>query len=437
VSAYLSASAGKWDNSPTSFKYQWYANGSPLKSRTTPTLLLGPAEQGDTIAVTVTATNATGSASQSSRPTATIAATPWRNVTFPHGLAANQLACPSATTCFALATDTYQTAEYLVTFSGDKWGKPMRLARANTGDLACAPDGFCMLVAGNQFIRTGWTYRTYDHGKWSSPHPMPRLPTNRNGGPWYGGYFQLSCWSVNLCSAVMGGVGKCVAPGNCSSGGWLVLYSAALHELKAPADPTFMPFNKGMSHWTAPIQATSKHHLWMAACTSATSCIVMDDLDATASFFNGRSWSHQVPLNLGWVGCSTPSFCIAMDYWYFAGERFWNGHKWSPYLNWSLGDAACHGALGCFAYRLGGGELKGGMYLYGAMVHLSKAGLTQTEAVGVTSVNDQYNGGTSSQSGVPFAYVDCPAANFCLIAGGGPAGGGEGYSFVYRSAYGY
>ncbi len=68
----LTASAGSWNNGPTSFAYQWQrCSGSPLactaiSGATATTYTLTSADAGSTIAVQVTATNAGGSASTSS-----------------------------------------------------------------------------------------------------------------------------------------------------------------------------------------------------------------------------------------------------------------------------------------------------------------------------------------------------------------------------------
>jgi hypothetical protein len=57
----LTSSTGTWTNSPTSYSYQWNANGSAISGATSSTYTLISGEVGDTITVTVTATNAGGS----------------------------------------------------------------------------------------------------------------------------------------------------------------------------------------------------------------------------------------------------------------------------------------------------------------------------------------------------------------------------------------
>lgn len=72
----LTASTGVWTNSPTSYSYQWqscrttYTNVGTNSS----TYTIGSSDVGNTIDVTVTATNTTGSTPATSSPTTTVAA---------------------------------------------------------------------------------------------------------------------------------------------------------------------------------------------------------------------------------------------------------------------------------------------------------------------------------------------------------------------------
>ena len=61
VSYTLSGSNGTWTNTPTSYAYQWYANGVAIVGATANTYLLTTAEAGKTITFQVTAINAGGS----------------------------------------------------------------------------------------------------------------------------------------------------------------------------------------------------------------------------------------------------------------------------------------------------------------------------------------------------------------------------------------
>src|SRR5262249_42895212 len=79
----VSSSTGTWSNSPTGFSYQWLrcdtggANCANLGAAgPTATYLLVAADVGSTIKVTVTATNAGGSASATSVPTGVVTAPP-------------------------------------------------------------------------------------------------------------------------------------------------------------------------------------------------------------------------------------------------------------------------------------------------------------------------------------------------------------------------
>jgi hypothetical protein len=75
----LAASTGKWSGSPTSFSFQWERCTpacTPIAGATGPTYALGSADIGETIKVSVTGTNADGSAAALSAASATIAAAP-------------------------------------------------------------------------------------------------------------------------------------------------------------------------------------------------------------------------------------------------------------------------------------------------------------------------------------------------------------------------
>lgn len=61
----LSVSNGTWSNSPTGFTYQWTSGGTPISGETASTYTLVGADNGNTIACTVTATNAGGSTNAS------------------------------------------------------------------------------------------------------------------------------------------------------------------------------------------------------------------------------------------------------------------------------------------------------------------------------------------------------------------------------------
>lgn len=62
----LTVTDGTWDNTPTSYGYQWLRNGVVIGGETASTYLLAPADEGATIRARVTAVNAAGSATATS-----------------------------------------------------------------------------------------------------------------------------------------------------------------------------------------------------------------------------------------------------------------------------------------------------------------------------------------------------------------------------------
>jgi hypothetical protein len=78
----LAASPGSWSGSPTSYAYQWArcdeagANCAAISSGTSSSYVAQTADVGSTLAVIVTASNASGSTAAASSPTAVIASAP-------------------------------------------------------------------------------------------------------------------------------------------------------------------------------------------------------------------------------------------------------------------------------------------------------------------------------------------------------------------------
>jgi hypothetical protein len=63
----LTCGQGRWTNDPTGYTYQWYDDGSPLAGATDATYKVTTLEEGTTLTCVVTATNAGGSASATSK----------------------------------------------------------------------------------------------------------------------------------------------------------------------------------------------------------------------------------------------------------------------------------------------------------------------------------------------------------------------------------
>ena len=154
-------------------------------------------------------------------------------------------------------------------------------------------------------------------------------------------------------------------------------------------------------------------------CSSDLACVVSDDLVEAVGYFNGKTWSPEVPLTYveyGTLSCSSHTFCVATG---LQNVRIWNGHAWSARHDWNA-YAVCHGAVGCFSLGPLGPDWDGGMQVYGYVGHLTQGGLLPAEAIGVTTTKTMFaqeNGGA----------IDCPTKFYCLVAD-------SPFSFVYRSA---
>jgi hypothetical protein len=70
--AQLSTDNGSWDNSPTGYTYQWYADGGAIPSATSSTYQIAALYVGAILHVVVTATNNNGSASRASNFTSAV-----------------------------------------------------------------------------------------------------------------------------------------------------------------------------------------------------------------------------------------------------------------------------------------------------------------------------------------------------------------------------
>jgi hypothetical protein len=70
--AQLSTDNGSWDNSPTGYTYQWYADGGAIPGATSSTYQIAAIYVGSTLHVVVTATNNNGSASRASNFTSAV-----------------------------------------------------------------------------------------------------------------------------------------------------------------------------------------------------------------------------------------------------------------------------------------------------------------------------------------------------------------------------
>ncbi len=108
----LAASPGTWRNNPTKFAYTWQdcdasgADCTAIAGATAATYTLALSDVGDTIRVAVTATNAGGSATATSAPTAVIAPVlvPWANTPPPGLLGAPPCRAPAVGGTLACAT---------------------------------------------------------------------------------------------------------------------------------------------------------------------------------------------------------------------------------------------------------------------------------------------------------------------------------------------
>lgn len=75
----LTAQAGGWTPAPSTYSYQWLRDGAPIGGGTAPRYRIGLDDLGARLAVRVTATDASGSTSVTSAPTARVARATLRN----------------------------------------------------------------------------------------------------------------------------------------------------------------------------------------------------------------------------------------------------------------------------------------------------------------------------------------------------------------------
>jgi Cellulase (glycosyl hydrolase family 5) len=84
----LTATAGTWANTPTSYAYQWNRAGTAISGATSSTYVPVTADVGSTLTVSVTATNGSGSGTAMSAPTAAVTSSSpglWTAATFASG----------------------------------------------------------------------------------------------------------------------------------------------------------------------------------------------------------------------------------------------------------------------------------------------------------------------------------------------------------------
>ncbi|HEX3978455.1 MAG TPA: hypothetical protein VHW96_19455 [Solirubrobacteraceae bacterium] len=157
----LAASPGSWTNNPTRFAYKWQdcdasgANCAAISGATSRTYALALSDVGDTIRVAVTATNAGGSATATSDPTAVIAPAlvPWAN-TPPPGLLSAPAVSGSAAVGSTLACSaggwSYSPTEY--DYQWNRGNAPIADATAATYPVTDADRGqalSCTVTASN------------------------------------------------------------------------------------------------------------------------------------------------------------------------------------------------------------------------------------------------------------------------------------------------
>jgi phosphatidylinositol-3-phosphatase len=142
----LTASAGTWSGTqPISFAYQWQRcdtsgnNCTDVSGATDSTYLVDPADAGSTLRVAVTASNAAGSSTAASAPTAVVTA-PTPSDTSAPSAPANLSLTATTTSAISLSwsasTDNVGVAGYDVYLNGTKVGSTMQTSYSFTG-LAC------------------------------------------------------------------------------------------------------------------------------------------------------------------------------------------------------------------------------------------------------------------------------------------------------------
>ena len=146
----LAASPGSWTNNPTRFAYAWQdcdgsgAHCTAIAGATGSTYTLALSDVGDTIRVAVTATNAGGSATAKSAPTAVIAPVlvPWANTPPPGLLTAPSVSGSTAVgSTLACATGRWSNGPTGYEYRWNRGNAPIVNATAATYTLTTADRG--------------------------------------------------------------------------------------------------------------------------------------------------------------------------------------------------------------------------------------------------------------------------------------------------------
>jgi thermitase len=153
----LSASRGTWSNSPGSYAYQWSrcdstgAGCTAVSGATASTYVLGSADVGSTIDVTVTATNSGGSGNAGSAPTGVVQSAP-QTLTFSGSLTSK---APSQAFNATVGTGVASAG---LSFSTSKCGSNLTLALKSGSTTLASATGPSVLTLSQSLSSGTYTY---------------------------------------------------------------------------------------------------------------------------------------------------------------------------------------------------------------------------------------------------------------------------------------
>ncbi len=318
----LVASTGTWTNNPTSYSYQWQLCASAgsctdIQGATSSSYSVASSDEGDSIDVVVTASNAKGSGIATSAPTAPVASTSptgtqgWTSQSYPSGLGLSNgelidVACPSTGNCFAVGSGADGTTSQAVilattnggaTWTSQSYPSGLGLSDGELVSISCPTISVCFVV--------GW-------GNKSSTDGAVILATTNGGATWTSQSYPSG---LGLSSGFLQGL-ACPSSSSCFAVGAGGSGAVILATTNGGATWTSQSYPSGLG--------LSSGQLIDVACASSSSCFAVGAGGSGAVILvttnGGATWTSQsYPSGLGLssgvligLACPSSSSCFAV-----------------------------------------------------------------------------------------------------------------------------